>query len=94
MGQLGGISLKLILTLALAWLLIFFCLMKGVKSSGKVGWRGRGEENDGGASGSGSDDEDGGGGGGVVVVIIVMTVAVVAVINGGEDYGDLHVCHH
>ncbi|KAK7485581.1 hypothetical protein BaRGS_00023156 [Batillaria attramentaria] len=34
-GALGGISLKNILTLALAWLLIFFCLMKGVKSSGK-----------------------------------------------------------
>ncbi|KAL8582234.1 hypothetical protein ACOMHN_036991 [Nucella lapillus] len=36
MGSLGEISIKLILTLALAWLLIFFCLMKGVKSSGKV----------------------------------------------------------
>ncbi|XP_076446513.1 sodium- and chloride-dependent glycine transporter 1-like [Babylonia areolata] len=36
MGNLGGISLKIILTLALAWILIFFCLMKGVKSSGKV----------------------------------------------------------
>nr|KAG5707769.1 hypothetical protein BaRGS_015929 [Batillaria attramentaria] len=35
-GNLGGISLKNILTLALAWVLIFFCLMKGVKSSGKV----------------------------------------------------------
>nr|KAG5698532.1 hypothetical protein BaRGS_023235 [Batillaria attramentaria] len=35
-GNLGGISLKIILTLALAWILIFFCLMKGVKSSGKV----------------------------------------------------------
>ncbi|XP_070196661.1 sodium- and chloride-dependent glycine transporter 2-like [Littorina saxatilis] len=35
-SDLGGISLKIILTLALAWLLIFFCLMKGVKSSGKV----------------------------------------------------------
>lgn len=36
MGNLGDISLKIILTLALAWILIFFCLMKGVKSSGKV----------------------------------------------------------
>nr|KAG5698531.1 hypothetical protein BaRGS_023234 [Batillaria attramentaria] len=35
-SNLGGISLKNILTLALAWILIFFCLMKGVKSSGKV----------------------------------------------------------
>ncbi|XP_070197949.1 sodium- and chloride-dependent glycine transporter 1-like [Littorina saxatilis] len=35
-SDLGGISLKIILTLALAWLLIFFCLMNGVKSSGKV----------------------------------------------------------
>lgn len=35
-GELGGISLKIILTLALAWLLIFVCLMKGIKSSGKV----------------------------------------------------------
>ncbi|KAL8582810.1 hypothetical protein ACOMHN_066826 [Nucella lapillus] len=36
MSNLGGISLKMILTLGLAWLLIFFCLMKGIKSSGKV----------------------------------------------------------
>ncbi|XP_012945656.1 sodium- and chloride-dependent glycine transporter 1 [Aplysia californica] len=35
-GDLGDISLKLILTLFLAWLLIFGCLMKGIKTSGKV----------------------------------------------------------
>ncbi|KAK7498637.1 hypothetical protein BaRGS_00010014, partial [Batillaria attramentaria] len=39
-GNLGGISLKNILTLALAWVLIFFCLMKGVKSSGKGRYHG------------------------------------------------------
>ncbi|XP_067663048.1 sodium- and chloride-dependent glycine transporter 2-like [Haliotis asinina] len=36
LGDLGGISLKNAVCLFLAWVLIFACLMKGVKSSGKV----------------------------------------------------------
>ncbi|XP_067663049.1 sodium-dependent proline transporter-like [Haliotis asinina] len=36
LDQLGGFSLKNTICLLFAWLLIFFCLMKGVKSSGKV----------------------------------------------------------
>lgn len=36
LGDLGNIGLKLLITLALAWLLIFGCLMKGIKTSGKV----------------------------------------------------------
>ncbi|XP_046542266.1 sodium- and chloride-dependent glycine transporter 2-like [Haliotis rubra] len=36
LGDLGGISLKFAVCLFLAWVLIFACLMKGVKSSGKV----------------------------------------------------------
>ena len=35
-NDLGGISLKLAICLLLAWVVIFFCLMKGIKSSGKV----------------------------------------------------------
>ncbi|KAH9488793.1 Sodium- and chloride-dependent glycine transporter 2 [Bulinus truncatus] len=35
-GDLGAVSLKLTLTLLLAWILIFACLMKGIKTSGKV----------------------------------------------------------
>lgn len=35
-GDMGGLSLKLTLCLLLAWIVIFFCLMKGIKSSGKV----------------------------------------------------------
>lgn len=35
-GNLGGISLKLALTLLLAWIFVFFALKNGVKSSGKV----------------------------------------------------------
>ncbi|XP_071126955.1 sodium-dependent proline transporter-like [Mytilus edulis] len=35
-GDMGGLSLKLTLCLLLAWVVIFFCLMKGIKSSGKV----------------------------------------------------------
>ncbi|XP_052078656.1 sodium- and chloride-dependent GABA transporter 1-like isoform X1 [Mytilus californianus] len=34
--EIGGLSLKLTICLFLAWVIIFFCLMKGVKSSGKV----------------------------------------------------------
>ncbi|CAG5117446.1 unnamed protein product, partial [Candidula unifasciata] len=34
-GHLGDISLKLVLTLLLAWFLIFCCIMKGIKTSGK-----------------------------------------------------------
>ncbi|XP_048238675.1 sodium- and chloride-dependent glycine transporter 1-like [Haliotis rufescens] len=36
LDDLGGFSLKNGVCLFLAWLLIFFCLMKGIKSSGKV----------------------------------------------------------
>ncbi|RUS76826.1 hypothetical protein EGW08_015412 [Elysia chlorotica] len=36
LGDLGNVSLKLLFTLVLAWLLIFGCLMKGIKTSGKV----------------------------------------------------------
>ena len=35
--DLGGISLKLIVLLALSWIILFFCLLKGVETSGKVG---------------------------------------------------------
>ncbi|XP_071086750.1 sodium-dependent proline transporter-like [Haliotis cracherodii] len=35
-GSLGPVSLKNIICLLFAWILIFFCLMKGIKSSGKV----------------------------------------------------------
>lgn len=35
-SDLGGVSLKNVLCLLLAWILVFFCLMKGIKSSGKV----------------------------------------------------------
>ncbi|XP_046578723.1 sodium-dependent proline transporter-like [Haliotis rubra] len=34
--DLGDVSVKLLITLILAWILIFFCLLKGIKSSGKV----------------------------------------------------------
>lgn len=34
--DMGGVSLKNAVCLFFAWLLIFACLMKGVKSSGKV----------------------------------------------------------
>ncbi|XP_052795792.1 sodium- and chloride-dependent glycine transporter 1-like isoform X2 [Mya arenaria] len=32
----GNVSLKNVICLFLAWILVFFCLMKGIKSSGKV----------------------------------------------------------
>ncbi|CAL1535874.1 unnamed protein product [Lymnaea stagnalis] len=35
-GNLGGVSLKLTMTLLLAWIIIFACLMNGIKTSGKV----------------------------------------------------------
>ena len=35
--DIGGVSLKNVLCLLLAWIVIFFCLIKGIKSSGKVG---------------------------------------------------------
>ncbi|XP_059149600.1 LOW QUALITY PROTEIN: sodium-dependent proline transporter-like [Physella acuta] len=35
-GDLGGISLKLIMTLLLAWIIVFACLKQGIKTSGKV----------------------------------------------------------
>ncbi|XP_071126687.1 sodium-dependent proline transporter-like [Mytilus edulis] len=35
-GDVGGISLKLALTLLLAWIFVFFALKNGVKSSGKI----------------------------------------------------------
>ncbi|RUS88663.1 hypothetical protein EGW08_003558 [Elysia chlorotica] len=34
--DLGGISVKLVCSLALSWLLIFACVLKGIKTSGKV----------------------------------------------------------
>lgn len=34
--DIGGVSLKNVLCLLLAWIVIFFCLIKGIKSSGKV----------------------------------------------------------
>nr|KAI8727432.1 sodium- and chloride-dependent glycine transporter 2-like; partial [Biomphalaria glabrata] len=37
-GHLGGISLKLLVFLALAWLILFFILRKGVETSGKVAY--------------------------------------------------------
>lgn len=36
LDDLGGVSLKLVVCLILAWSVIFFCIIKGVKSSGKV----------------------------------------------------------
>lgn len=35
-NSIGDISLKNVVCLFFAWVLIFFCLMKGIKSSGKV----------------------------------------------------------
>ena len=35
-GDLGGFDYPLPLALAMSWLVVFLCLMKGVKSSGKV----------------------------------------------------------
>ncbi|XP_069109757.1 sodium- and chloride-dependent creatine transporter 1-like [Argopecten irradians] len=35
-GDMGGIRWHLVLALAVAWVLVFLCLMKGVKSVGKV----------------------------------------------------------
>ncbi|XP_060578343.1 sodium- and chloride-dependent glycine transporter 2-like [Ruditapes philippinarum] len=34
--NINGVSLKNVMCLFLAWIIIFFCLMKGIKSSGKV----------------------------------------------------------
>jgi len=36
LDHINEISLKNIVCLFFAWILIFFCLMKGIKSSGKV----------------------------------------------------------
>ena len=36
LGDLGGWSYELPLALAFSWIVVFLCLMKGVKSSGKV----------------------------------------------------------
>jgi hypothetical protein len=36
-GDIGDLSPKLVAVLLFAWLVIFFSLKKGVKSSGKVG---------------------------------------------------------
>jgi hypothetical protein len=35
-GDLGGFNYYLPLALLLSWIVVFLCLMKGVKSSGKV----------------------------------------------------------
>ncbi len=35
-GDLGGFKYDLPLALLLCWIVVFLCLMKGVKSSGKV----------------------------------------------------------
>ncbi|XP_037085961.1 sodium- and chloride-dependent neutral and basic amino acid transporter B(0+)-like isoform X2 [Pollicipes pollicipes] len=35
-GDIGGMNWQLTLCLLLSWIIVFFCLMKGVKSSGKV----------------------------------------------------------
>ncbi|ROT67957.1 putative GABA transporter [Penaeus vannamei] len=35
-GQIGDIQVKLTLYLLLSWVIVFLCLMKGIKSSGKV----------------------------------------------------------
>ena len=36
-GDLGGFGWQLPLCLLFSWVIVFLCLMKGVKSSGKVG---------------------------------------------------------
>ncbi|XP_046542282.1 sodium-dependent proline transporter-like [Haliotis rubra] len=36
LGNVGGVSLKLAFVLLLSWLVLFFCLKKGVQTSGKV----------------------------------------------------------
>ncbi|KAL8582804.1 hypothetical protein ACOMHN_066820 [Nucella lapillus] len=35
-SDMGGISLKLLVLLALSWIVLYFCLLKGVETSGKV----------------------------------------------------------
>ena len=35
-GEIGSMNWQLTLCLLLSWIIVFFCLMKGVKSSGKV----------------------------------------------------------
>ena len=36
LGDIGEINWQLALCLLLSWIIVFLCLMKGVKSSGKV----------------------------------------------------------
>ena len=43
LGDIGEINWQLALCLLLSWIIVFLCLMKGVKSSGKVRCRGAGQ---------------------------------------------------
>ena len=42
--NLGAIQWKLCLSLILAWIIVFLCIAKGIKSSGKVGVTEQGHE--------------------------------------------------
>ena len=42
-GDLGGFDYPIPLALCASWIVVFLCLMKGVKSSGKVSMSGRGK---------------------------------------------------
>ena len=36
-GDLGGLNWRMVLCLVAAWTIVYLCVMKGIKTSGKVG---------------------------------------------------------
>ena len=38
MNETGGVIWQLALSLLVAWIIVYLCLVRGIKSSGKVGW--------------------------------------------------------